>query len=119
MECGLRTSQVAAAAGVNIQTLRFYERRGVLPPPRRTPGGHRIYQAQTVTLVRMVKTAQQLGFTLDEIVALLRASRASRRMDPGLIAALARRKLAEIDAQIDNLLAARSALLPYTRQQAP
>ena len=95
----LRSSQVAAAAGVNRQTLRYYERRGLLAEPRRSPGGHRLYPAGTVTVLRVIKAAQRLGFTLDEVAALLATG---RRRDTGLRAA-ARDKLAEAEARIADL----------------
>jgi MerR family transcriptional regulator, mercuric resistance operon regulatory protein len=68
---GLRTGEVAAAAGVNLQTLRYYERRGLLAEPERTLGGHRVYPEQTVTVLRVIKAAQRLGFTLEEVAELL------------------------------------------------
>jgi DNA-binding transcriptional MerR regulator len=64
---GLRSGQVAAAAEVNIETLRYYERRGLLAEPDRTPGGHRLYPAETVTMLRVIKAAPRLGFTLEEV----------------------------------------------------
>ena len=67
----MRTSEVAAQAHVNTQTLRYYERRGLLPQPERTHSGYRTYTADAVRVVRFVKRAQQLGFTLDEIEELL------------------------------------------------
>ena len=70
---GLRSSQAAAAAGVNRQTLRYYERRGVLAEPPRSLGGHRLYPAEAVTVLRVIKAAQRLGFTLDEVAGLLDA----------------------------------------------
>ena len=63
----LRAGEVAQAAGVNRQTLRYYERRGLLAEPDRSPGGHRLYDDQAVTTLRVIKAAQRLGFTLDEI----------------------------------------------------
>jgi MerR family transcriptional regulator, mercuric resistance operon regulatory protein len=67
----LRTGQVANQAGVSIATLRYYERRGLIRPPQRTPSGYRAFDPQTVTTVRLIKKAQQLGFTLKEIHRLL------------------------------------------------
>ena len=64
MTVQLRPGQVAAAAGVNLETLRYYERRGLLEPPDRTLGGHRVYPSEAVTLLRIIKTAQRLGFSL-------------------------------------------------------
>ena len=68
---GLRSGQGARAAGVNQQTLRYYERRGLLAEPHRTLGGHRLYPAETVLVLRVIKTAQRLGFSLDEVRRLL------------------------------------------------
>ncbi|MDH6193383.1 DNA-binding transcriptional MerR regulator [Mycobacterium frederiksbergense] len=68
----MRTSEVAAQARVNTQTLRYYERRGLLPEPKRTRSGYRTYTSDTVRVVRFVKRAQQLGFSLDDIDELLR-----------------------------------------------
>ncbi|MET9664742.1 MerR family transcriptional regulator [Streptomyces sp. NPDC006475] len=70
----LRSGQVADAAGVNPQTLRYYERRGLLAEPARSPGGHRLYPPETVTVLRVIKAAQRLGFTLDDVAGLLEAA---------------------------------------------
>lgn len=67
----MRTSELAGRAGVNAETLRYYERRGLLEEPPRTPGGYRDYSAGTVGLLRFIKRAQELGFTLDEVEELL------------------------------------------------
>ncbi|TDE22116.1 MerR family transcriptional regulator [Actinomadura sp. 6K520] len=114
---GLRSGQVAAAAGVNPQTLRYYERRGLLDRPVRTPGGHRVYPRETVTLLRVIKTAQRLGFTLDEVAALLEPGTARRRPGPGGpdgtgagLADRARSKLAEVEARIEELSAVAATL---------
>lgn len=105
---GLRSSEVAAAAGVNPQTLRYYERRGLLEEPERTLGGHRLYPAEAVTVLRVIKTAQRLGFTLDEVADLLDVT-GHRHARPGL-ADRARAKLDEVDRRIADLQAIRSAL---------
>ncbi|MFB4318082.1 MerR family transcriptional regulator [Actinomadura sp. 21ATH] len=99
----LRSGQVAAAAGVNQQTLRYYERRGLLNEPDRTPGGHRLYPAEAVTLLRVIKTAQRLGFTLDEVAELLEAgTHRHGHPDTGL-RERARTKLTEVEARITDL----------------
>lgn len=100
---GLRSGEVAAAAGVNPQTLRYYERRGLLAEPGRTPGGHRVYPAEAVTRLRVIRTAQRLGFTLDEVAELLEAgTHRHRRADAGL-RARAGAKLAEVESRIADL----------------
>jgi Hg(II)-responsive transcriptional regulator len=71
----MRTSELAGRAGVNAETLRYYERRGLLDEPPRSPGGYRDYPATAVELLRFVKRAQQLGFTLDEVEELLHLNR--------------------------------------------
>ncbi|TCO20364.1 Hg(II)-responsive transcriptional regulator [Kribbella steppae] len=67
----MRTSELADRAGVNTETLRYYERRGLLDEPPRTPGGYRDYPVAAVELLRFVKRARELGFTLDEVEELL------------------------------------------------
>jgi DNA-binding transcriptional MerR regulator len=69
----MKIGQVAADAGVTVDTVRFYERRGVLPPPQRRPSGYREYTPAAVERIRMARALQQLGFTLDEIIDALRA----------------------------------------------
>ena len=64
---GLTIGKVAERAGVNIDTLRYYERQAVIPPPERNGSNYRIYSQDTVPRVRFVKRAQELGFTLAEI----------------------------------------------------
>jgi DNA-binding transcriptional MerR regulator len=105
---GLRSGQVAAATGVNIQTLRYYERRGLLPEPGRTIGGHRGYPPETVTLIGVIKAAQRLGFTLDEIAELLDVG--SRRHSGPALRERAEAKLAEVDTKIAALTAVRGVL---------
>ena len=67
----MRTREVAERAGVNTQTLRYYERRGILPNPPRSPAGYRDYPGSAVEALRFVKRAQELGFTLAEVEELL------------------------------------------------
>jgi DNA-binding transcriptional MerR regulator len=107
---GLRSGQVAEAAGVNLQTLRYYERRGLLAEPDRTLGGHRLYPAETVTVLRVIKAAQRLGFSLQEVADLIDVGthRHGRRHD-GLQTRV-RQKLAEVDTRIADLTIIRETL---------
>jgi MerR family transcriptional regulator, mercuric resistance operon regulatory protein len=100
----LRSGQVAEAAGVNLQTLRYYERRGLLAEPERSLGGHRLYPEQAVAIVRIIKASQRLGFTLDDVAELLETGRHrhGRRPDASLHAK-AVTKLAEIEQRIADL----------------
>ncbi|WP_431682332.1 MerR family transcriptional regulator [Kitasatospora sp. KL5] len=111
MNEGLRTGQVAEAAGVNIQTLRYYERRGLLPDPGRSPGGHRVYDDRAVTVLRVIKAAQRLGFTLDEVAELLEAGRHRHGRPVAGLQERAAAKLAEVDARIADLTTIRTALV--------
>ncbi|MEU7143297.1 MerR family transcriptional regulator [Nocardia sp. NPDC046473] len=110
MSAGLRSGEVAAAAGVNIQTLRYYERRGLLVEPGRSLGGHRLYPEQAVALLRVIKAAQRVGFTLDEIADLLDVARAHGRRPEAGLHARATTKLAEVDAKLAELSAVRDTL---------
>ncbi|GIH03638.1 mercuric resistance operon regulatory protein [Rhizocola hellebori] len=107
-EGGLRTGEVAEQAGVNIQTLRYYERRGLIAEPARSPGGHRTYPADTVTLLAVIKAAQKLGFTLDEVAELLATGR--RRHPTRDLQHRAAAKLTEVDQKIAHLHTIRQAL---------
>ncbi|MET8763106.1 MerR family transcriptional regulator [Lentzea sp. NPDC004782] len=105
---GLRAGEVATAAGVNRQTLRYYERVGLLAEPDRTLGGHRMYPAETVTVIRVIKAAQRLGFSLDEVADLLDLG-GHRHGKPGL-RARATAKLSEVEARIADLEVIRDTL---------
>jgi DNA-binding transcriptional MerR regulator len=100
----VRPAEVAAAAGVNPQTLRYYERRGLLDEPVRSLGGHRMYPTEAVTTLRVIKAAQRLGFTLAEISELLDAARHRHAVGEGAgLQARARAKLADVEAKIADL----------------
>jgi len=107
MKPALRSGELADAAGVNPQTLRYYERRGLLAEPVRSPGGHRLYPARALTTLRVIKTAQRLGFTLDEVAELVDLGRhrhggGRRRPERGLQQRAAA-KLTEIESKIADL----------------
>lgn len=105
----LTISKVAASAGVNVQTLRYYERRGILAEPDRSPAGYRQYEPETVTRIRFIKRAQELGFTLEEITELL-----DLRIEPGAacatVEARARAKLTLVEEKIRQLTGLREVL---------
>lgn len=106
---GLTTGRLARMAGVNAETLRYYERRGLLPTPPRAGSGYRDYPPEAVQIVRFIKRAQGLGFSLKEIEELLALS-GSSGSDCGDIRDTARRKLNDIDAKIDGLQSMRRTL---------
>ncbi len=105
---GLRSGQVADLVGVNVETLRYYERRGIIAEPDRSLGGHRLYPDDTVTTLRVIKAAQNLGFTLGEVADLLDAGRRHRG---GGLQAKTDAKLAEVEGKIADLQIIRESLL--------
>lgn len=110
----MRIGEVAVEAAVNTQTLRYYERVGLLPRPARRASGYRRYDADTVRRVRFIKRAQELGFTLAEIGDLLgfreRSESACAQVEARAAATLER-----IAEKIRDLEAVRSALAVYVR----
>lgn len=98
---------LAGAAGVNVETVRYYQRRGLMPEPARPLGGVRHYGSSEVARLRFIKRAQGVGFTLAEIETLLRLrARQSCRATRELAAA----KLEDMDARIRELRALRKEL---------
>jgi MerR family mercuric resistance operon transcriptional regulator len=99
--------QLAAAAGVNVETVRYYQRRGLLAVPRREPGSIARYPESALTRLRFIKRAQSLGFSLDDVQVLL-------SLEDGQACASARelgeRKLAAVRARISSLRALEEAL---------
>lgn len=69
----MKIGEVAHRSGVSIEAIRFYERRGVLPPAQRTPSGYRVFGQDALPRLDLVRRLQELGFTLDEIVDALEA----------------------------------------------
>ena len=106
---GVRVGEVAERAGVNVETLRYYERRGLLPAPDRTPSGHRRYDEETVRFLGAIKEAQAVGFTLAEIAEYLRAARRSTAPSEALRVRMAA-KIDQIDARVAALRRMRDEL---------
>jgi DNA-binding transcriptional MerR regulator len=105
----MRIGELAAKAGVNIQTIRFYERRGLLKRPRRLPSGYRDYPSATVKIITFIKRNQKVGFSLREIGQTLKAMSDG---SPGALnprSAIEKRILA-IDEQIQALRVTRDEL---------
>ena len=105
----LTIGKLAGRVDVNVQTIRYYERRGLLPKPSRSSSGYRIYADDSVRRLSFIKQAQLLGFSLGEIQELL-----SLRMQPGTtcgdIRKRTRQKIVAIDKKIEDLKRIRSAL---------
>lgn len=105
----LLIGEVARAARVNIQTLRYYERRRLLRSPQREPNGYRRYAGEAVRVVRFVKHAQALGFSLAEVKELL-ALRVDPRRSCSDVRKRAEAKLTDIEQKINSLRAMRKTL---------
>lgn len=106
---GMHTHELAERAGVNPQTLRYYEQRGLLPQPPRSAAGYRAYPERAVATVRFVKRAQQLGFALGEIAELLELS-AGGPAACDSARALAQSRMDSIAAKIADLHRMRESL---------
>ena len=102
--------QLAKATGVGVETVRFYERKGLLDVPARKNGGYRQYDGVAIDRLRFIRQAQQVGFTLKEIHDLLalRDDPDARRAD---VRDRATGKIADIDAKVRDLLAMRDSLV--------
>jgi MerR family mercuric resistance operon transcriptional regulator len=109
----LKIGQLAASAGVGVETIRYYQRRKLLGTPPKPYGSQRLYPAAYVDRLRFIKRAQALGFSLDDVAALLQLNDGT-----GHVRAreLARRRLGEIDARIADLAAIKGALEGLIRE---
>lgn len=109
----LTIGKVAAAAAVNVETIRFYQRRGLLKEPPKAQGGFRYYDDATVARVQFVKRAQALGFSLEEVMGLL-ALEQPNACGPTHDAAVEKLKL--VEERITDLKRIRSTLKMLVRQ---
>lgn len=105
----MKIGEFAQRTGVAIDTVRYYERQGLLPPPERQPSGYRSYRVDDVTRLRFVRRAKVLGFTLEEIRELLALS-GRREDDMGSLKAAAQHKLADVEAKLSELTRIRDGL---------
>ena len=105
----MKIGEVAKAAGVGIDAVRFYERQGLLPEPARRPSGYREYSSDAVMDRRFIKRAKELGFSLKEISELLSIER-EPTTTAGDIKRLAEEKLADLDDKIRSLQRMKRAL---------
>ncbi len=105
----LKIGEVANRAGVNLQTIRYYEREGLLPEPPRLASGYRMFPEDAVRRVRFIKRAQELGFTLSEIKELL-ALRVDQHRRSADVRTLAEAKITDIEQKIRTLQAMKRIL---------
>lgn len=108
----LTIGAVAKSCGVNVETVRYYQRRGLLEAPRRPAGGVRRYGEDTVRRLRFIRRAQALGFTLGQIAELLRLERTP---DCNRARKLAAAKLADVELRLADLARMRQTLAALVR----
>ncbi len=102
MERRLLTGQVAKKAGINIETLRFYVKKELIPDPVRTNSGYRQYPEETIDRIHFIKSAKNLGFTLIEIKELLSISLVTKKQCQQIKGEI-EHKLVEINHKIEKL----------------
>ena len=115
MTTELTIGRLADEAGVNVETIRYYQRRGLMAEPNRPASGHRRYPPDAIRRVRFIKRAQLLGFTLDEVGSLLELDEAGTCAETRELTA---RKLQVIEKKLADLKAMRKALTALLRQCA-
>jgi DNA-binding transcriptional MerR regulator len=106
---GITIGRLARQAGVTADSIRYYERSGLLPSPQRTAAGYRLYGEDALCRLRFIKGGQRLGLRLEEIRDLLRLTDRGR-CPCGRIGDLVRRRLGEVEAELARLKALRTDL---------
>ncbi|MFK3797057.1 MULTISPECIES: MerR family transcriptional regulator [unclassified Pseudomonas] len=114
----MRIGEVAKHTGVSVDALRFYEEKGLIKP-QRTANGYRLYPAQTVDLVRYIKLAQQLGFSLAEMGENLPLLWNDQTASTEVLARLFAEKIALLDERITQMQGLREALAARAKQICP
>ncbi len=107
LHTSLTIGKLAQAAGVGVETIRYYQRRGLLSEPQRPPGGIRRYGSADIDRLTFVKSAQNLGFSLDEIIDLLRLEDGAHCQEASV---LAEHKLQSVRGKIKKLVRIESVL---------
>jgi MerR family transcriptional regulator, mercuric resistance operon regulatory protein len=110
---GMTIGRLAQEAGVNVETVRYYQRRGLLDEPQKPAGGHRRYQTSVLKKIAFIRRAQALGFSLAEVESLLKYSDGTRWKETRQIA---QRKLENLLLHIDQLCKMRDSLKALIRK---
>lgn len=106
----LSIGRLASAAGVGIDTVRYYERAGLLPAPPRRASGYREYPAHSVERLRFIRRAKALGFSLAEVASLLALSDQRQHASADAVRRVAATRLADVEARIAELQRVRDGL---------
>ena len=112
----LTRSQLAKESNVNAETIRYYINRGLIADPPRSDSGYRLFPIETVQRIIFIKRSQELGFTLEEILQLLRVSDDKESHDAIEIQQMTEKKIKEIDAKLNDLNKMKSALEELAKQ---
>ncbi len=105
----LTIGKLAEATGTKVETVRYYERAGLIAPPARTSGNYRSYRTEDLERLRFIRRTRDLGFSMEEVRALLDMAQ-ERDRDCGTVDELAKRHLGDIDRKIADLKALRREL---------
>lgn len=113
----MKIGELAGECAVPTQTIRYYERRGLLPPARRTPNGYRAYDNSAIDRIRFIRRAQTAGLTLAEIIGVL-GVRAAGTAPCEHVDALLKTKLEQVKTRIDELTELRADLVELINHSA-
>ena len=118
MQEAMTIGRLAKAAGVNVETVRYYQRRGLLREPSKPPGGHRRYSPAHVQQIGFIRRAQQLGFSLEEVKSLMELADASDCRDARGIAEQKYEALGARIAQLDTMRGELKRLIEACKRKA-
>lgn len=113
----LTIGRVAELSGLPVDTIRFYEKKGLLQPPPRNASGYRVYHPEAVEQIRFIKRSRDLQFSLQEVASLMQLF----FHDPppcGEIKEITEQKIREVNARLEELIAVKTQLEQFTRQCA-
>jgi MerR family mercuric resistance operon transcriptional regulator len=116
MQQGMTIGRLAKAAGVHVETIRYYQRIGLIPEPQKPQGGHRRYPAAAMERITFIRRAQQLGFSLEEVKKLLSYSDGRNRKEVRQIAESKYDLLGARVEQLNDMRAKLKALIDLAKQ---
>lgn len=114
MKAKLQIRDIIKETGLDRETLRFYEQKGLLPKPERTQAGYRQFDATVISRIKFIRLAQEVGFSLKEILELLNLG-ASKAISKGDLVEIAEKKISNIDARIKSLKSMKKLLVGLSK----